>query len=100
MLEVTEAAREYLLGRLADQDPDDTCFRITPTDGQSFSLEQAGPEPADLIMRHEGRAILALEPEMAEELAGWVLDVEGLPGDDQQLLLMPAPDFPGDGRAP
>ena len=99
MLEVTAAAREYLVGRLADQDPDEACFRITPTDGQSYTLEEAGPEPADLIIRQEGRAILALEPEMAEKLDGWVLDVEGLPGDDQQLLLMPAPDFPGDGHA-
>ena len=99
MLEVTEAAREYLVGRLAGQDPDNACFRITPTDEQSYTLEEAGPEPADLIIRHEGRAILALEPEMAGKLDGWVLDVEGRPGDDQKLLLMPAPDLPGDGRA-
>ncbi len=98
MLEVTEAARDYLADRIAERDPEEACFRIIPKDGRGFTLEEGELQPSDIVIRHDGRPILALEPDVAERLDGWVLDVEGLPGEEQQLLLMPAPDFPVDGR--
>jgi hypothetical protein len=94
MLEVTEAAREYLLDRLNDSGDDTSCFRIVESAEQTFALESGAREPADVVVEHSGQTILAVEPGLVDTLQGWVLDVEGLPGEDQQLLMIPAQDFP------
>lgn len=94
MLEVTEAAREYLLDRLNETGEDSSCFRIVESGKQTFALESGSQEPADVVVEHSGQTILAVEPGLVDTLQGWVLDVEGRPGEEQQLLMIPAQDFP------
>jgi len=93
-MEVTEAARDYLTDRLADSDLDGGCFRIVADSNRTYSLEEGAQEPTDVVIDHAGRTILAYANDLEDRLDGWVLDVEGLPGEDRQLLMMPAQDFP------
>lgn len=95
MVEVTEAARQYLLARLADSGAEGGCFRIVAFEDHGYSLAEGKPKPKDLVLRHGDRVILAVEPDIAKALDGWVLDVEDSPSEEQKLLMIPAPGAPG-----
>jgi hypothetical protein len=91
-VEITAAALDLLADRLAEEGHD-ACFRAV-LEEDDLHLEVGTPKASDVVVRHDGQAVLVLDPTMAELLDGWVLDADGEPGEDQRLLLIPAPEPP------
>ena len=76
MLAVTQSAVEYLkIAIVGVERPENACFRLrTGLKGVDLMLDET--RPGDQIVDHEGHAILALEPSVAAEVNGKILDYD------------------------
>jgi Fe-S cluster assembly iron-binding protein IscA len=80
MIHVTDRAREMLLEALEETLTDmpegpELSMRLGPT-GSGLGLFPDAPEEDDEVIEHEGRAILYIDRDVSELLAGKTIDVE------------------------
>lgn len=76
MIHVTERAREMFKEAL-DQitDGPSLILRLGPT-GSGLGVFPDTPREEDEVIEHEGQAVLLIDPEVSEALAGKTVDVE------------------------
>jgi len=55
--------------------PDDVAFRMTPQD-DGFNFELVKPYPGDVTFAHAEKIVLAIDEQVSESLAKFLLDVE------------------------
>jgi hypothetical protein len=86
---VTDEAAELLAARLAGRGPNE-CFRLTLEEGElDVSLDVH--QPGDEVVRHDDKIVLAMEPELVEELEQLILDVDRTDSGEQALILLERP---------
>ena len=89
MLTVSETATEELRKTL-DEVPPDVAYRLVVSD-DGYKLQLDSPSEGDRIIESEDRMVLMLAPGIDQELAGIVLDVNYLKGENKlSLRLVPA----------
>lgn len=76
MIHVTERAREMFKEAL-DQitDGPSLALRLGPT-GSGLGVFPDAPRDEDEVIEHDGQAVLLIDPEVSEALAGKTVDVE------------------------
>jgi Fe-S cluster assembly iron-binding protein IscA len=80
MIHVTERARETLMEALKEtlsevSEGPDLTLRLGPT-GSGLGLFPDTPKEDDEVIEHEGQAILYVDRDISESLAGKTIDVE------------------------
>jgi Fe-S cluster assembly iron-binding protein IscA len=76
MVQVTERAREMFKEALDQMvDAPSVALRLGPT-GSGLGVFPDTPSDVDQVIEHDGQAVLVLDPEVSEALAGKTIDVE------------------------
>jgi hypothetical protein len=75
MVTVTDGAREYLHGA-AGSLSDDECFRLARGMGGKIAIVTGRPVDSDVTFEHGESTVLAMEPQLAEDLEGRTIDIE------------------------
>jgi hypothetical protein len=90
MLSVTEAACGLLADNLSrSQVPDDTALRVV-REGGNLTIRPDQASDDDVTFDHDGKPLLVMDEEMAQELDNRILDVEETP-DGPRLALSQSP---------
>lgn len=86
MLNVTEAAGEYLVQLLDKAEaPTDTAVRLV-VEGRQLTMTLDKPNPEDATFDHEGRTVLLVDGVLSSALAERTLDVKA--GEDREQLAL------------
>lgn len=87
MIEITKHARQELKKILNDNvDHPQARLRLTSSGGEHLGLGVDIEMPDDQIVEHEGSCVLLVARELADRLAGIILDVQDT-GDGPQLVI-------------
>jgi len=89
MLNVTEPAANLLHKTLEHKAEDDGILRLTRS-GEGLGLVVDMEKEGDQIVAHDGRNVLAVDPDLSRELEGVVMDLVEAP--EGPRLAMTAPD--------
>ena len=73
---VTEAAKSYLAGQLEQHASRNISFRLRLGSDQKISTTVAEPSAEDVLVRHENKVVLAIEPGLAAKLQDNTIDIE------------------------
>ncbi len=80
MMQVTEQAKSHLAAALdaaaADEERDQSCFRIVQGADNRLAMELDQQSDADTIVEHNGKPLLALDESVEQLLDGRTLDVQ------------------------
>jgi hypothetical protein len=90
-MKLTAAAAQHLaqgLTQATETAEGGFCFRIIPSDTGGLKLTMAQPGPKDERFEVEGNMVLAVAPEIAQQVEGHTLDVQKLPDGSQRLMLL------------
>jgi hypothetical protein len=88
MLTVTDTAAAVLAGNLeANRNDDQKIFRISQA-GESLSLDLGEEQAGDVIVRHQERPILVLDPAIVDALGDVIIDTDSPGG--TTLIIKPA----------
>ena len=76
---MTDAAARFLAKVLATGEPDTPqTLRIAVVDG-NYMFSQDDARDGDLVIEHDGKHLLVLDPQIAQALSGVVLDTHKTP---------------------
>lgn len=73
---VTEAAKSYLATQLEEGARADLCFRLRTDSSNRMATDVTRPEDSDVLVRHHGEVVLAIEPDLATRLRDSTIDIE------------------------
>lgn len=77
MIVVTERAKEQLESMLISKvDNYQAALRLITTDGGGYGLHIDVESPGDKVVRYNGRKVLVIDDELADNLEGTILDTE------------------------
>ena len=76
MLIITDAAKSHIAEELGEPTEGESPVVRLVADADGFSLEIDTPGEGDQTHEHEGRPILVVAPDVAEQVDGMVLDAE------------------------
>ena len=87
MIGVTEQAKQELKKILAaNTEEPEACLRITSDDKGLFGLAIDMEREGDQVIEHEGSKLLVAEKEIANELQGVTMDIEGTPDGNKFVI--------------
>ncbi len=96
MINVSEKAASALHDTLAENSNDgDELLRLTATP-EGFGLVLGREQEGDQVVRHQDRAVLAVEREVADELDGATIDTMETPEGERLVFRGPGEESPAD----
>lgn len=98
MLQVTDRALNKLTELRANEHPESgQGIALIPAEGV-LNLAMARPTAQDQVIEQNGEPVVIVPGPVAEQLDGWVLDYQGLPGSEEFTIGPAGPSL--DGLAP
>ncbi len=89
MMTVTDAAKAHLAQALETTQEEEgaACFRLVKSDDDRLAMVLGEQLNEDTVVEHDGKAVLAMDGELAPVVEGRTLDVEENPEGEAVLTL-------------
>lgn len=89
MITVTDAAKEHLAQALESNQEEEgaACFRLVKSEDDRLAMVLGEQLNEDEVVEHDGKAVLALDGELAPVVEGRTLDIEENPEGEAVLTL-------------